>query len=206
MKLHLGVGVAGWDETTSGVHLHLSDGETVTADIAVVGVGTSATTNWLTTSGWDLSDGILCTPSTHVLDQTGRAIDNIVAAGDIARWPNHRFDATPRRVEHWINAIEMGRAAADALHTGPTAAAAFTPTPRFWSHQHGIRIQSTGMPGLGTDITLLVGDLSHLRFVVGYTRPDNNHTPILVGAVAIDSPRTLMNYHRLIGTPAPTLH
>jgi hypothetical protein len=52
----------------------------------------------------------------------------------------------PRRSEHRINAIEMGQAAASALLAGTDTARPFTPTPRFWSHQHGVRIQSLGMP------------------------------------------------------------
>jgi hypothetical protein len=111
------------------------------------------------------------------------------------------FDDTPRRVEHWINAIEMGRHAADALLQGPQDATPFTPVPRFWSHQHGVRIQSVGMPTLGTDMTILDGDPARRRTVAGYTRPGHDGTPVLVGAVALDSPRTLLGYSDRIGHP-----
>ena len=40
---------------------------------------------------------------------------DVVAAGDVARWPNLRFSHVPRRVELWINAVEMARAAADRV-------------------------------------------------------------------------------------------
>lgn len=199
VRLHLGVGVRGWSEDKRGVTVLLDDGEQVRADAAVVGVGTVPRTDWLWHTGLDLTDGVLCGPTTHVMGADGYAIDGISAAGDVARWPNLRFDDVPRRVEHWINAIEMGRHAADALLAGPQAASPFTPVPRFWSHQHGVRIQSVGMPGLGTDMTILDGDAARRRTVAGYTRPVPDGAPILVGAVALDSPRTLLAYRDLIG-------
>ncbi|MFF4962060.1 NAD(P)/FAD-dependent oxidoreductase [Streptomyces sp. NPDC001222] len=205
VRLHLGVGVSGWSQDSSGVTVMLEDGETVRADAAVVGVGTMPRTDWLWHTGLDVTDGVLCAPTTHVVGADGYAIDGIVAAGDVARWPNLRFDDTPRRVEHWINAIEMGRHAADALLQGPQDAAPFTPVPRFWSHQHGVRIQSAGMPGLGTDMTILDGDPAKRRMVAGYTRPGPDGAPVLVGAVALDSPRTLSDYHDRIGHPLASI-
>jgi NADPH-dependent 2,4-dienoyl-CoA reductase/sulfur reductase-like enzyme len=160
----------------------------VRADLAVVAVGTHPRTDWLHGNGWDLTDGVLCAPSTHVLDRYGRALPRIVAAGDVARWPNLRFEHTSRRVEHWINAIEMGQAAADALLTGPDRAAAFTPIPRFWSPQHGVRIQSVGTPQLGTQIQVLHGSTASRRVVAGFTRPAVDGTPLLVGAIAWTCP------------------
>lgn len=200
VRLHLGVGVHGWTETPAGVALALDDGETITADAAVVGIGTYPRTDWLRGSGLDLTDGVLCTPTCHVRDADGTTVESVVAAGDIARWPNTRFDSTPRRIEHWINAIEMGQAAAEALLAGPNAARPFTPIPRFWSHQHGVRIQSVGMPVLGTDMVILDGIPESRRFVAGFTRPAPKG-PILVGAVAFDSPRALHDVRDRIGAP-----
>ncbi|PND54511.1 hypothetical protein CRM90_27585 [Mycobacterium sp. ENV421] len=198
VRLHLGVGVHGWSETPSGVELTLDDGETLTADAAVVGIGTFPRTDWLTGCGLDLTDGVLCTPTCHAQDVAGNAVESVVAAGDIAQWPNTRFDTTPRRIEHWINAIEMGQAAAEALLAGPHAARPFTPIPRFWSHQHGVRIQSLGMPALGTEMVILDGTPESRRFVAGFTRPAPEG-PILVGAVALDSPRALLRHRDHIG-------
>jgi len=201
VRLRLGVGVSGWREDRRGVCVELADGTEVRADVAVVGVGTHPRTDWLHGNGWDLTDGVLCAPSTHVLDGRGRALPRIVAAGDVARWPNLRFERTPRRVEHQINAIEMGQAAADALLTGPGRAGAFTPIPRFWSHQHGVRIQSVGMPQLGTQVQILHGSLASRRVVAGFTRPAADQTPLLVGVIGLDSPRTLLRYRDLLGLP-----
>jgi NADPH-dependent 2,4-dienoyl-CoA reductase/sulfur reductase-like enzyme len=129
VRPHLSVGVHGWHEDKHGVTVLLDDGEQVRADVAVVGVGTVPTTDWLWHTRLDLTDGVLCTPTTHVMGADGYAIDGIVAAGDVACWPNLRFDDTPRRVEHWINAIEMDRHAADALLQGPQDTTPLMPVP-----------------------------------------------------------------------------
>ena len=200
VHLHLGVAVRSWSEQRHGAQLTLNDGETVDADLVVIGVGTEPETEWLQSSGLDTSDGVLCDATGHVLNANGIRINNIVAAGDVARWPNERFDQTPRRVEHWINAIEMGRASADALLAG-TQAKSFTPIPRFWSHQHGVRIQASGIPSIGTDMQIMDGSVVKRRFIAGFTR-HSDHGPILVGAVAVDMPRAILHWHDRIGHAA----
>ena len=79
--------------------------------------------------------------------------ENMVACGDVARWPNMRFNGVVRRVEHWLNAVEGGRAAAENLLVGRSHAKTYTPVPRFWTEQYGMRVQGAGLPVLGTDTT-----------------------------------------------------
>ena len=93
---------------------------------------------------------MVCEATSHVV-----GAEDVVAAGDVAQWPNIRFDNVPRRIEHWLNAIEMGRAAAENLLAGRAAAEPFTPMPRFWTEQYGVRIQAAGVPKLGKDIVSL---------------------------------------------------
>ena len=156
--LHLGVGIARWEPHAAGVRLFLQDGEVVDSDTVVVGIGTTPAVAWLAGSGLDLTDGVLAGPTCHA-----SGAEDVVVAGDAARWPNLFFDAIPRRVEHWINAIEMGQAAADNLLTGQTNAKAFTPVPRFWSEQHGVKIQSVGMPRLGHELRIVEGAPARAR-------------------------------------------
>ncbi|MCV7354602.1 MULTISPECIES: hypothetical protein [Mycolicibacterium] len=54
------------------------------------------------------------------------------------------------------------------------------------------------MPALGTEMTILDGTPESRRFVAGFTRPAPDG-PILVGAVALDAPRSLLRYHDHIG-------
>ena len=200
IDVHLGTTVAEGDLSGRRVSLTLSNGETIGTDEVVIAVGTAPRTDWLTGTGLDISNGVLCAPTCHVLGPDGQPLHGIVAAGDVARWPNLRIDSEARRVEHWINAIEMGQAAATALLAGPHTAQPFTAVPRFWSHQHGVRIQSVGLPALGARTQLLDGDPRRGSFVTGYLRPDpRSGGDTLIGAMAIDAPRTLLDYRDVIG-------
>jgi hypothetical protein len=91
----------------------------------------------------------------------------------------------PRRIEHWLNAIEMGRAAAENLLAGRAAATPFTPMPRFWTEQHGVRIQAAGVPKLGKDIVSLGGPSDGT--LVGYAKDGR-----LMGVVGVDCPKSVL--------------
>ena len=73
-------------------------------------------TDWLEGSGLTLDNGVVC-------DETCLAAPGIVAAGDIARWPNPLFDGELMRLEHWTNATEQGVHAARTLLAGDGAGA-----------------------------------------------------------------------------------
>jgi len=195
VKLHLGVAVKSWEEHPDGVTVLLQNGERIDADVAVVGVGTVPDTDWLTASALDVSDGILCTATCHAVGAR-----DIVACGDIARWPNLRFGMEPQRIEHWLNAIEMGQHAAESLLRGPDNALAFCPIPRFWSEQHDHRIQSVGRPELGDQLTITEGTLASRRFVATSTRDG-----VLVGAIGIDSPRRMIHFADLVDQRWPAV-
>jgi NADPH-dependent 2,4-dienoyl-CoA reductase/sulfur reductase-like enzyme len=184
------------------VRLFLEDGEIVDSDTVVVGIGTTPDTDWLTGSGLDLTDGILAAATCHAVRTDGWVLDDVVVAGDIARWPNYMFDTVARRVEHWINAIEMGQAAADNLLAGPTAATPFTPIPRFWTQQHDIKIQSLGMPALGHELRIIEGHPGNGGFIAAYTQPagsPNHDAHRLMGIVTVNACRRLPDYLPLIG-------
>jgi NADPH-dependent 2,4-dienoyl-CoA reductase/sulfur reductase-like enzyme len=173
-------------ESADGLTMHLSTGEVVVADCVVLCVGGVPATDWLRGSGLLVDEGVLCGPTTHAL-----GVDDVVVAGDVARWPNLRFDTVPRRVEHWMNAVEMGRAAAEALLAGRDAAAPFTPLPKFWSEQHGIRIQGAGLPTLAQDTVPLTESVPIGSKITGYVAGGS-----LVGILAWDSPRGMLHYNR----------
>ena len=106
VDLRLGVGVAAIEGDGRVERVRLDDGSTVEA--VVVGVGVVPVTDWLEGSGLVLDNGIVC-------DETLLAAPGIVAAGDVARWPNPLFDGELMRLEHWTNAAEQGVAAARRL-------------------------------------------------------------------------------------------
>jgi NADPH-dependent 2,4-dienoyl-CoA reductase/sulfur reductase-like enzyme len=186
----------------AGVSIWLDDGSRVDADVAVVAVGALPAVQWLQGAGLDISDGVLTGPTTHAVFVEGGSpaiVPSVVAAGDVARWPNVLFDWTPRRVEHWITASEHGQAAADALLLGPDQASAFTPLPRFWTEQFGVRLQGVGRPGLADACRLAEGSTKALEFVAVYTRQG-----VVVGAVSANAGARLLDYADLIGWPLDT--
>ncbi|MFI1165084.1 FAD-dependent oxidoreductase [Streptomyces sp. NPDC020801] len=202
VDVRLGTQVVDWQDHGDVLRLRLDDDEIIDCDFVVLGLGSEPRTEWLRGSGLDVSDGVLCAPTCHAIDAWGRPTPHIVAAGDVARWPNLRFDSEPRRIEHLIHAVEMGQQAADALLRGPERAARFAPVPRFWSEQHGTRIQAVGIPALGTEVEITEGSLRSERFVARYTR-DTPHGPQIVGAVAFDMPLELLDHRDQIGRTRP---
>ena len=95
-------------------------------------------TDWLEGSGLTLDNGVVC-------DETLLAAPGIVAAGDVARWPNPMFDGELMRLEHWTNAAEQGVAAARRLLVADGAAPEpFAPVPFVWSDQYDRKIQTVG--------------------------------------------------------------
>ncbi len=170
----------------------LSDGALVDADVVVEAVGSASNTEWLDGNGLDLSDGVLCDNALRV---EGRP--EVVAVGDVARFPNPRYDDVPRRVEHWSIPTDTARRAAITMLAGLGLAdhdpSAFAPLPTFWSDQHDLRIQSFGAPALGQDdVRVLEGDLDG-EVVVGYHRDGN-----VVGVVIIGLPSAVTRYRALL--------
>ncbi|OOQ48380.1 ferredoxin reductase [Streptomyces antibioticus] len=184
VRFALGTGVAGFtgDDRVTGVEL--SDGRVLAADVVVESVGSVANTEWLDGNGLDLTDGV----RTDALLRAGGRPE-AVAVGDVARFPNARYDGVPRRVEHWSipgdTAKQAARTLVAHLHGTGEEPAPFAPLPTFWSDQHDFRLQSFGAPSYGADDVRVLdgttdgdGDL-----VVGYHRDG-----LLVGVVALGGP------------------
>ncbi|WP_162637669.1 FAD-dependent oxidoreductase [Streptomyces qinglanensis] len=202
VNLRFGTQVTDWVDEGDGLTLRLDSGEVLSCDFVVLGLGSVPRTEWLRGSALELSDGVLCGPTCHAVDVHGRPVPWIVAAGDVARWPNARFGSEPSRVEHLIHAVEMGQHAADSLLLGPKSAKRFSPVPRFWSEQHGVRIQAVGMPGLGEEVDIVEGSLRSERFVARYSRRTAYGRQV-VAAVAFDMPLELLRYRDTIGRARP---
>ena len=74
--------------------VHLADGTGLEADVVVVGIGVVPAVEWLADSGLSLDNGVVCT-------ETLFAADEVVAAGDVARWtrPGYRREAAGRALD-----------------------------------------------------------------------------------------------------------
>ncbi len=188
VDLRLGVGVSGFtgDDAVTGVDL--TDGTHIAADVVIVGVGVIPNTEWLTESGLDITNGVLC-------DDTTLVAPGVVAAGDVARWHNRHFDET-MRVEHWDNAITMGTHAAKRLLHGESAGA-YTPTPWFWSDQYDRKIQLAGRTTGFDRFELVNGDVESRTFAGIYGRGGR-----IVAVLGFNRPRHVMRYRALIDSGA----
>jgi NADPH-dependent 2,4-dienoyl-CoA reductase/sulfur reductase-like enzyme len=189
VDLRCGVTVAGFEGRERVERVVLADGSAIEADLVVVGVGVVPATDWLEGSALTLDNGVVC-------DETCLAAPGIVAAGDVARWPNPLFDGESMRVEHWTNATEQGVAAARRLLADNTGAA-FAPVPFVWSDQYDVKIQVVGCIHPDDEVVVADGSFAERRFVALYGRDDR-----LVGALGFSRPRVVMQYRRMIADRA----
>lgn len=182
VDLHVGQTVTEAAPAARGHRVTLSGGAVIDADQIVVAVGSVPNVGWLASAGADISDGVACDTALRVIGLPG-----VVAAGDVAKWPNPAFGGLPMRIEHWSNAVEQGVAAARALLAGPDAAP-FSSVPSFWSDHFGIRLQSVGLPQLASRFEVVAGDPADGRFCAAAYAGE-----VLVGGVAYGMPRPLVS-------------
>ena len=185
VDLRSGVGVDAVEGEGRVERVILTDGSVVDADVVVVGIGVVPNTEWLDDSGLRIDNGVVC-------DATCLAAPGVTAAGDVARWPNTRFDEF-MRVEHWDNAIEQGMHAARRLLTDDSEAVPFTPVPWFWSDQYDRKIQLAGRVRTDDEVRIVTGSLEERRFAALYGRNDK-----LVGVLGFNRPRHVMLYRAMI--------
>jgi NADPH-dependent 2,4-dienoyl-CoA reductase/sulfur reductase-like enzyme len=190
VDLRCGVTVAGFEGGDRVERVRLADGAAIDADLVVVGVGVTPETDWLDGSGIALADGVVC-------DETCLAAPGIVAAGDVARWPNPLFDGESMRVEHWTNATEQGVVAARRLLADDADAESFAPVPFVWSDQYDVKIQVVGCIRGDDEVRVVDGSLDEHRFVALFGRGGR-----LVGALGFSRPRIVMQYRRMIADHA----
>jgi NADPH-dependent 2,4-dienoyl-CoA reductase/sulfur reductase-like enzyme len=187
VEVRLGVGVVRIEDDRRAERVRLTDGSVVEADVVVVGIGVSPNTDWLEGSGCTLDNGIVC-------DETCLVAPGVVAAGDVARWPNRRFGEV-MRVEHWDNAIAMGEHAARTLLADMAGRAGepYAPVPWFWSDQYDRKVQLAGRSGADDDVEVVSGSLEERRFVALYGRGGR-----VVGVLGMNQPAKVMRLRGLV--------
>ncbi|HEX3565636.1 MAG TPA: FAD-dependent oxidoreductase [Acidimicrobiales bacterium] len=171
------------------VSVHLDDGEVLQADVVVVGIGVTPAVDWLAGSGLEVDNGVVC-------DEFLFAAEDVVAAGDVARW-THRGLGQSLRVEHWTNAAESGVAATRNLLHGRDAARPYEPVLFFWSDQYATKIQVVGRPSPDDEVVIVDGSVEERKLVALYRRGDR-----LSAALAFSRPRQLMSYRPLLAAGA----
>jgi phthalate 3,4-dioxygenase ferredoxin reductase component len=186
VDLRLGHGVHAIAGEAWALTITLSDGTTVEAGTAVIGIGVVPNDGWLASSGLLLDNGVVC-------DELCRAegAENVYAAGDVARW-HHPEQAEPVRVEHWTNAVDQaGTVAHNIAH--PDDPKPYAPVPYVWTDQYGWKFQIAGHPERAARHEVL-GDLAadRPRAALVYEDPAGR----LMGALTLNWPRALVALRR----------
>ena len=193
VDIRCGVRVASIDGDEHVTGVSLVGGETVPADVVLVGIGVAPATQWCETSGLSIRDGIVC--DAHL--NAGPA--NVFVAGDVLRWPNALFaDVEPdMRVEHWTNAAEQGAHAAKnllaTLRHEPLEP--YVAVPFFWSDQFDARIQFLGRATANATVDVVAGNPADGKWCAIYCENDR-----LTGVLGVSQPKLVMPSRALLST------
>ena len=187
VEFRLGTGVVEFRADGPRVRVICSNGETLPADLVVVGVGVLPTTDIAEAAGISCNNGIL-------VDENCRTSDpDIFAAGDCTNHPNSLLGRR-LRLESVHNAQEQGKTAARAIVGTPEP---YAQIPWFWSDQYDLKLQMTGLTE-GYSTMTIRGDPAKRSFAAFYFAGDCR----LLAVHAVNSPREFMLSKKLIAQGA----
>eukprot|EP01137_Pigoraptor_chileana_P021751 Opistho-2@85832 len=134
----------------------LSTGETLHADVVVLGCGVLPATQFIRPNG-----GLkIHQDGTVIADQSLRAAEGVFVGGDIARFPLPLAGNALSHVEHVQMALYHGAHAAHGMLGKPKT---FDSVPFFWTMQYGKSIRYTGYAPEFDDV-IVHGDADALKF------------------------------------------
>ena len=167
VKFKLGAHVTGFAGSSGRAEsVVLEGGEQIAADVVVVGIGVSPSTDFLADIALHKDGGVLA-------DEHLRIGPDVYAAGDITHFPDHRTGELTR-IEHWRTAMQQGRTAARNMAGKATR---FTAVPFFWTTHFGSTLNYVGHAA-GWDRIIFDGDVGKEDFLAFYI----NHHRILAVA------------------------
>lgn len=183
VKLHLETTIESISRDGAAFGLTLSNGQTLDADMVVVGVGVSPN------SALGAACGLEVVPQGIVVDAQGRTSDPaIYAAGEVAFHVNVHLGRHDRQ-ETWAHAAAHGEHVAHAIMGREDG---YGELSSYWSDQYDVNLQVVGDPIAGHDVVR--GDLSTGQGVVFHLAEGR-----MVGVSAINSPRDLRVARKLLG-------
>ena len=138
----------------------LGSGETIAADMVIVGVGILPSVQPLFEAGASGANGVL------VDAQCRTSLPNIFAIGDCAAHANDFADGDVIRLESVQNANDMAAVAAKTICGQETT---YRATPWFWSNQYDLKLQTVGL-STGHDESILRGNPETRSFSVIYLK------------------------------------
>jgi NADPH-dependent 2,4-dienoyl-CoA reductase/sulfur reductase-like enzyme len=193
VSIRCGVQVASINGDAKVTGVTLTNGDTIEADVVIVGIGVAPATQWCSESGLTIDDGIVCDANLNA------GPSNVFVAGDVLRWPNGMFkDIEPTmRVEHWTNAAEQGAVAAQnllaTLRNEPMQP--YSAVPFFWSDQFDARIQFLGRAFATSTVDVVAGSVADGRWCAMYSTNDR-----LTGVLGVSMPKLVMPSRAMLST------
>ena len=181
-EIRLATGVSSISGASDGVEVVTDAGDSLHADLVVVGVGIAPAVALAQSAGIHVNDGI-------VVDEFCRtSAPGVFAAGDVAY---HFNPALGRhvRLEAWQCAQNMAIAAARIMCGG---AEPYAEVPWMWSDQYDSNLQIAGVPANWDDLVIR-GDPASGSFI-GFVLDDGR----IDGAVAVNQPRDMRLARRMI--------
>ena len=174
VALHCGVIVKALErEADRSERVVYGEGESVSADVVVAGVGMERHLALAEQAGLEIDGGI-------VVDEFGQtSAPGVYAAGDVAAFP-HPLYGRRLRLESWRHAQNHGVAVGRAMAGAPVA---YDDVPWFWTDQHGVNLQ---VAGLATEAARTV-----LRGPGKFTAIHLAEDGRVVGVTAADNPREI---------------
>ena len=161
VDLRLGASLSGITRAGEQGVIDLADGQPVTCDLIVVGIGIEPVTELASAAGLTVDNGI------RTDDGLRTSTRDVYAIGDVAN-ADHPVLGRPVRVEHWDTAIQHGKVAARNILGEETVADAL---PYFFTDQYDLGMEYVGSPGPdGYDRVVLRGDVDGLVFSAWWLR------------------------------------
>ncbi len=142
------------------VGVKLVDGETIPADMVIVGIGVNPAVDPLIAAGATAGNGV------KVDEQCRTSLPDVFAIGDCALHDNAFANGQPIRLESVQNANDQAIVVAKAVMGSIDP---YNAVPWFWSNQYDLRLQTVGLSG-GHDRIVVRGRPADRNFSLIYLR------------------------------------
>ena len=185
LELNTGLeGFAGESGQVTGVMA--STGETIPADLVVVGVGILPNIELAADAGLPVDDGIV------VDERCATEDEHIFAIGDCTAHPSRIYGGR-LRLESVQNALEQAKVVASNLCGGDLV---YDQVPWFWSDQYDVKLQIVGLSA-GYDQTVARGNPADRSFSCVYLRDGR-----MIAIDSVNAPKDFMQAKALIASGA----